>query len=51
MQKLDMKAVIPIENSIEGIVRETLDNLSSLKKEGIKILAETIMNVEHALLG
>lgn len=34
----DIVAVIPIENSIEGIVRETLDNLSSLKKEGIKIL-------------
>ena len=47
----DIVAVIPIENSIEGIVRETLDNLSSLKKEGIKILSETTMNVEHALLG
>ena len=47
----DIVAVIPIENSIEGIVRETLDNLSSLKKEGIKILAETTMNIEHALLG
>ena len=47
----DIAAVIPIENSIEGIVRETLDNLSSLKKEGIKILAETTLNVKHALLG
>ena len=47
----DIVGVIPIENSIEGIVRETLDNLSSLKKEGIKIIAETTMNVEHALLG
>ena len=47
----DIVAVIPIENSIEGIVRETLDNLSSLKKEGIKIIAETTMNVKHALLG
>ncbi len=47
----DIVAVIPIENSIEGIVRETLDNLSSLKKEGIKIIAETTMNVEHALVG
>ena len=47
----DIVAVIPIENSIEGIVRETLDNLSSLKKEGIKIISETTMNVEHALLG
>ena len=47
----DIAAVIPIENSIEGIVRETLDNLSSLKKEGIKIVAETTMDVKHALLG
>ncbi len=48
---VQMAAVIPIENSIEGIVRETLDNLSSLKKEGFKIVAETTMNVEHALVG
>ena len=47
----DIVAVIPIENSIEGIVRENLDNLSSLKKEGYKIIAETTMNVEHALIG
>ena len=47
----DMAAVIPIENSIEGIVRETLDNLSSLKKEEFKIIAETTMNVHHALIG
>jgi prephenate dehydratase len=47
----DIAAVIPIENSIEGIVREALDNLVSLKKEGIKIIAETTMDVRHALLG
>jgi len=47
----DIAAVIPIENSIEGIVRETLDNLSSLKKEGIKIIAETTMDIKHALIG
>ena len=47
----DITAVIPIENSIEGIVRETLDNLASLKKEGYKIVAETTMSVEHSLIG
>lgn len=47
----DIAAVIPIENSIEGIVRETLDNLSTLKKEGYKIIAETTLRVEHALIG
>ena len=47
----DIAAVIPIENSIEGVVRETLDNLSSLKKEGFKIIAETTIDVKHALVG
>ena len=47
----DIVGVIPIENSIEGIVRETLDNLSSLKKEGIKIIAETTLDIEHSLVG
>ncbi len=46
-----ISAVIPIENSIEGVVRETLDNLSSLKKEGIKILSETTLPVTHSLIG
>ncbi len=46
----DIVAVIPIENSIEGVVRETLDNLSSLKNEGYKIIAETTMDIEHALI-
>lgn len=46
----DIAAVIPIENSIEGIVRETLDNLSTLKKEGFKIISETTMDVKHALI-
>ena len=47
----DIVAVIPIENSIEGVVRETLDNLITLKKEGSKIIAETTLNVQHALIG
>lgn len=47
----DIVGVIPIENSIEGIVRETLDNLSSLKREGIKIIAETTLDIEHSLIG
>lgn len=47
----DIVGVIPVENSIEGIVRETLDNLSDLKKEGIKIIAETTLDVNHSLIG
>ena len=44
-------AVIPIENSIEGIVRETLDNLAALKKEEIKIVSETTLDINHSLIG
>ena len=47
----DMAAVIPIENSIDGIVRETIDNLFSLRKTGFKITAETTMDVRHVLAG
>ncbi len=42
--------VLPVENSIEGAVRETLDNLIRLKNPNIKILAEVIMPIEHCLL-
>lgn len=44
-------AIIPIENSIEGIVRETQDNLISLSQKGIRILAETTLSIEHSLIG
>lgn len=43
-------AVLPIENSIEGIVRETQDNLASLASVGIKIFAETKIAIEHCLV-
>ncbi len=43
--------VIPIENSVEGVVRETLDNLSLLKNTNMKILAETSIPVTHCLAG
>ncbi len=43
-------AVIPIENSIEGVVRETLDNLTRLKDRNIKILAEIALPIEHCLI-
>ena len=43
-------AVIPIENSIEGIVRETIDNLAELAVLNIKVLAETKLSVEHCLI-
>ena len=42
--------VIPVENSIEGFVRETLDNLTRLNDESIKILAEVVIPVSHCLI-
>lgn len=44
-------AVIPLENSIEGVVCEVQDNLSELAKIGYKILAETTLHIEHSLIG
>lgn len=43
-------AVLPIENSIEGIVRETIDNLVKLEDKSFKIVAETVIPISHCLL-
>jgi len=43
-------AVLPIENSIAGIVRETIDNLVCMRNEKIKITAETIIPIHHCLV-
>jgi len=43
-------AVIPIENSIEGTVKETIDNIARIENPEIKILGETIVNIEHCLI-
>lgn len=42
--------VIPIENSIEGIVRETIDNLLKVKNNTIKIQGEISIPIKHLLL-
>ena len=47
----DSFAVIPIENSIEGVVRETIDNLAILNNTNIKIIAETSIPIKHCLAG
>ena len=44
----DSFGVVPIENSIEGIVRETLDNL--LKVSDVKISAQTVVEINHCLV-
>lgn len=43
-------AVLPIENSIEGTVKETIDNLYKIKNNDIKILGETVVSIEHCLV-
>lgn len=42
--------VIPLENSIEGSVREALDHLMITINPNIKILSQTIMPIRHCLL-
>lgn len=42
--------VLPVENSIEGTVRESLDTLMVSKNPNIKILSEVIMPIRHCLL-
>lgn len=42
--------VLPIENSIEGVVRETIDSLIRTKNPNIRILSQTIMPIRHCLL-
>lgn len=42
--------VLPVENSIEGAVRETLDNVMHTQNPNVKILSEIVMPIEHCLL-
>lgn len=46
----DALGVLAVENSIEGTVRESLDNLMVTKNPNIKILAEYFMPISHCLL-
>lgn len=43
-------AVLPIENSIEGIVKESIDNISRIEDKDIKILAECVIPINHCLV-
>lgn len=43
--------ILPIENSIEGMVRETTDNLIAIENQNIKIIAEHIITIEQNLVG
>lgn len=43
-------AVLPIENSIEGIVKESIDNISRIEDDKVKILAECVIPIQHCLI-
>jgi len=47
VNKSDNIAVLPIENSIEGIVRQTIDNIY---KSDVKIQAEIDIKIEHCII-
>lgn len=42
--------VLPVENTLDGTIREGLDNLITTKNENIKILSETIIPQNYCLL-
>ena len=43
-------AVLPVETSYKGIIRETIDNLIMTKNQNIQILAETNIPVNDCIL-
>ena len=44
-------AIVPVENAIEGAVRETLDGIKSFKDEDLTIFASTQIPIKHCLVG
>ena len=43
-------AVLPVETTYKGIIRETIDNLIMTKNQNIQILAETVIPVNDCIL-
>ena len=43
-------AILPVETTYKGIIRETIDNLITTKNQNIQILAETIVPVNDCIL-
>ncbi len=43
-------AILPVETTYKGIIRETIDNLIQTKNQNIRILAETIIPVNDCIL-
>lgn len=49
-QDSDNFGILPIENTLDGTIRESLDCLIASKNPNVRILAEIIMPVEYCLL-
>lgn len=43
-------AVLPIENSVEGIVKEAIDNISRIDDPDVKIIGECVIPIRHCLV-
>ena len=43
-------AILPVETSYKGIIRETIDNLIQTKNQNIQILGETVVPVNDCIL-
>ena len=44
-------AIVPVENAIEGAVRETLDGIKSFQDKDLTIFASTQIQIKHCLVG
>jgi len=49
-QNPDTLGVLPVENTLDGTIRESLDCLMASKNPNLRILSEIIMPVEYCLL-
>ena len=49
-QNPDTLGVLPVENTLDGTIRETFDSLMTTKNPNIRILSEIIMPIEYCLL-
>lgn len=43
-------AILPIENSIEGVVKESIDNITRIDDVDVKIQAECVIPINHCLV-
>lgn len=46
----DTLGVLPVENTLDGTIRESLDYLITTENKNIKIISETVIPIEYCLL-